>query len=235
MKPKVITLDAAETLVRVLWKPGAFAIEVAQEVGLQLDPDPAQAAYDNLLRSRWAQYCLINQSRDEEACDRFWHELTHEWLEKIGAETTDADRVIALARKKLHEPGGLHFQLFEDTVPALELLREQGYRLAVLSNWDYSLHRILRNLGIYNYFEKVFASLEEGPEKPDPALFHLVLQALGVDPEEALHVGDNPVDDFQGARGVGMRAAIIDRSRTQVSRPFIPSLLDIPEAIDWTA
>ncbi|HZH99342.1 MAG TPA: HAD-IA family hydrolase [Fimbriimonadaceae bacterium] len=235
MRPTIITLDAAETLVRVLWKPGPFAIELAQDLGLAIDPQPAQETYEGLLRTRWTHYCSVNQTRDVEACDGFWHELTRDWLERIGSDVADADRIVTLARERLYNPTGLHFQLFEDTVPALELLKQEGFRLAVISNWDYSLHRILRNLGIYDYFEKVIASLEEGPEKPDPALFDLTLRALGADPEEALHVGDNPVDDYQGARGAGMRAALVDRSRDVVSPPYIPSLLHITEAVDWSA
>jgi REG-2-like HAD superfamily hydrolase len=234
MRPNLVTFDAAETLVRVRWQPGPFAVRCAQDVGLRLDEPTAQAEYDRMLRSRWQEYCQINLTKDPDQGDAFWSSLTSDWLEGQGIDRLHTDPLIERARERLYGPEPLEFELFEDTIPALESLRDQGYRLAVISNWDYSLHRILRNLGVYDYFEKVFASLEEGPEKPDPRLFRIVLGALGAAPEEAFHVGDNPVDDFQGARGVGMRAAIVDRRHREVKRPIIPSLLHLPEAFAWT-
>jgi len=110
-----------------------------------------------------------------------------------------------------------------------------GIRLAVVSNWDISLHRILENLNLASSFEFVIASLEEGPEKPDPALFHLALERLNLPPADVVHIGDDPVDDFAGAQAVQMRTLLLRRSEELSHEAGVIHTLDqLPEAFAWT-
>lgn len=233
MSLDAITLDAAGTLVQVDWHPGRVAWESAEAIGLDLDRETATSRFDRALRTGWNAYRALNQTRDTNALDAFWYELGVKWLAEFGA----ADRADAFRDafwNALYGPDQRIFRLFEDTVPALEALTAEGTRLAVISNWDYSLHRVLRQLGITPYFEIVLASLEEGVEKPEPGLFQVALERLGVEPQATLHVGDDPIDDYRGARDFGMRAALVYRSRIDPERPYIRDLTCIPEAIAWT-
>jgi putative hydrolase of the HAD superfamily len=71
-----------------------------------------------------------------------------------------------------------------------------------VSNWDIGLTEHLQGLGVDL---PVVTSAEAGAAKPDPAVFELALQRLGiVDPARAVHVGDDAADEA-GARAVGMR------------------------------
>lgn len=232
MKVDLVTFDAADTLVQVFWKPGRFAVECALLHKLAIDEQVAREAYDRLLRSRWTEYRLVNQTRDPEKCDLFWDELTRDWLLGQQIEPDEAVGVLQIARTRLYAPNGEQFKLFDDVIPTVKALRELGIRVAVLSNWDYSLHPILRNLGVYELFDRVFASLEEGPEKPEPELFHIVLDHFSVAPDRALHIGDNPLDDLEGARGVGMHALLLDRARGESSPPFIQSLSEVLAVVE---
>jgi len=229
MTPKLVTFDAADTLIRVNWQPGSFAIACAREAGLQLDEQPAREMYDRLLRSRWGDYCAINQTRDPGQGDAFWKELTGDWLARQNAPETALDEVIAISGRRIYDC----FELYADVEPALDMLKAQDIPVAVISNWDYSLHRILRKLGVYDRFDAVIASLEEGPEKPDPRLFQLVLDRFGVAADEAVHIGDNPLDDLEGARDVGMKALLLDRSRTEPSFPIISDFSQLEAALAW--
>lgn len=233
MSLDAITLDAAGTLVQVDWHPGRVAWESAEAIGLELDRETATARFDRALHARWKAYRDLNQTRDADALDAFWYDLGVSWLAEFGSENR-ADAFRDAFWDALYGPNQRIFRLFEDTLPALEALKAQGIRLAVISNWDYSLHRVLRQLGITPYFEVVLASLEEGVEKPEPGLFQVAMDRLGVKPHVTLHVGDDPVDDYQGAKTFGMRAALVDRSRTAPERPYIRDLTCIPEAIAWT-
>jgi putative hydrolase of the HAD superfamily len=67
------------------------------------------------------------------------------------------------------------------------------------------LREILRTYGLLDYFTHLTFSDEVGIRKPDPAIFHRTLRAAGVPPAEAVHVGDDPVLDVEGARAAGMR------------------------------
>lgn len=231
---RVVSFDCAGTLVRVNWQPGRFAVECAAKCGLSLEAGHAEAVYMNLLQSRWRDYQDLHRTRDETVLDGFWKSITEDWLASLGAGPKWAQPIFDQALRDLYQPGTAVFQLYDDVLPALEKLEAKGLRLAVLSNWDYSLHRVLRLLEIRPYFEVVAASLEEGPEKPDPALFEIVLERLGVHPQEVLHVGDDPIDDMQGAQRSGLRATLIDRAGQDVLPIRIADLRRIDEVVDWT-
>ena len=89
---------------------------------------------------------------------------------------------------------------------ALRELRERGLRLAVVANWDYALPEQLERLGLDGLFDTVVTSARAGAAKPDPAIFELALEELGVGADRALHVGDEPIDE-EGARAAGLAFA----------------------------
>ena len=227
MTTELVTFDCAETLVAVDWNPGQFAVDCAKEAGLSLDEQVARETYDRMLGTRWLEYRQINCTRDHEACDLFWREMTRDWLNRSGAGEAHLESVLEAAERLMYGPGSRVFRLFEDVVPVLDALDARGVPAAVLSNWDYSLHKVLRSLGVYDRFRFVFASLEEGIEKPEPEFFNRLLSACGAKPAAVLHVGDDPIADIQGARGVGMRALLLDRSRSAREGNIIPNLAHV--------
>lgn len=230
MKPAVVTFDCANTLVRVRWTPGGFALDCARAAGLELGPGDREA-YERLLRSRWTDYREINAQRDPSLGDAFWERLTGDWLREIGQAPTLAPKLIAAAPELLYGAASDQFTLFDDVLPTLDALEARGIRMAVISNWDYSLHRVLRALAIHDRFACVVASLEEGVEKPDARLFHLTLEQLGVAPEDAVHVGDDPLDDFRGAQDAGMTAYLLDRAHAESRGAVLARLIDLVEKI----
>lgn len=226
LRPKVVTFDCAETLVRVKWTPGGFALDCAASVGLNVGQEEREA-YETLLRSRWREYQEVNLTRDPLLGDKFWHELTADWLMSIGQPKSLAPAMMQAAPDLLYSSSSDQFTLYEDVLPTLDALERFGIRVGVISNWDYSLHRVLRALNIHDRFEVTIASLEEGPEKPDPRLFQLTLDRFGVHPSEAIHVGDNPLDDLRGAQEFGMRAYLIDRTYPASKGAILSKLTDL--------
>ncbi|MGC3988525.1 MAG: HAD-IA family hydrolase, partial [Chthoniobacteraceae bacterium] len=100
--------------------------------------------------------------------------------------------------------------VYPDTVPALAALAG-SHRLGVISNFDGRLHRILEGLELTKYFEHVIISSEVGVDKPQPRIFQIALERFGVVAEQALHVGDSPVHDWEGAAAVGMHVFRLHR------------------------
>jgi putative hydrolase of the HAD superfamily len=236
MSIKLATFDVAGTLVRSHWDPGALAVECAAERGVSLDPQVASETYRRLLGSRMEEYWSINRTKDHAACDRFWEELTADWLRALGSGDEAAPTILAAAQAKLYGSSPTVFTLYEDAIPGLQAVQSMGIRMVAISNWDYSLHRVLKSLGLAGFFELVVASREEAvPEKPEPALFEMVLAKTGARPSDAVHIGDDPCDDLMGARNAGLHAVLVDRTRDKASPPFIPSLLHIEEALAWTS
>ena len=92
----------------------------------------------------------------------------------------------------------------------------------MVSNWDERLPPLLDDLGLGRRFDAVVYSAAVGVEKPDPRIFLHALERLGVEPEDAVHVGDSAREDVEGALAAGMEAL-------HLVRPGAPSLIH-PEA-----
>jgi putative hydrolase of the HAD superfamily len=127
----------------------------------------------------------------------------------------------------------LRFRLFDDVLPALDALDAMGLPIVVASNWDYDLPAELASLGILDRFHAVVTSAEVGAGKPDARVFAEALRRAGVNAEEALHCGDDPVCDLAGALMAGLGAVLIDREARHPSlSPRIESLIDLGD-LDW--
>jgi putative hydrolase of the HAD superfamily len=103
------------------------------------------------------------------------------------------------------------WRIFEDARPALELLRERGFQLGVISNWDERLRPLLEHLELARYFEAIVISVETGFAKPSPRIFDKAAVLLGLPPRFILHVGDSVPEDVNGARAAGFQALLLDR------------------------
>ncbi|MDT0331861.1 HAD family hydrolase [Nocardiopsis lambiniae] len=104
------------------------------------------------------------------------------------------------------------WQVFPDTIPALNALASAGYRLAVLTNGIEALqHAKLQALELTPYFHTVVCADTAGAGKPDPRIFHIAAQRLGVNTTDCWHVGDQIQADGVGAVASRMRPVLIDR------------------------
>lgn len=123
---------------------------------------------------------------------------------------------------------------------ALAELAARGYRLCLVSNTmrtpGVTLREVLRHHGLLGYFDQLTFSDECGVRKPEAAIFHRALRAVEVEPAQAVHVGDDPVLDVEGARGAGMRVIQVTTARPVWfgrHRPHatIPGLASLPDAV----
>jgi FMN hydrolase / 5-amino-6-(5-phospho-D-ribitylamino)uracil phosphatase len=107
--------------------------------------------------------------------------------------------------------------LYDDVLPALEQLRAR-YRLFTASNGNADLAKI----GLAHFFERTVAARHVGALKPDPAIFHKVIEGTDLQAGEVVYVGDDPHLDVAGARGAGMQAIWIDRQGVQWPAEIAP-------------
>jgi len=104
------------------------------------------------------------------------------------------------------------YSLYDDVLPGLQLLRGQGARLGIISNWDkLNLTDVCRDLGIAQWFDVILPSAQAEADKPDPRIFRLALEMAGAEPQSCVHVGDSYGADVMGARGVGMIGILVQR------------------------
>lgn len=92
----------------------------------------------------------------------------------------------------------------------LDALPGLGVRACCVSNADGRAEKILESCGVRAGLEFVVDSQIVGVEKPDPAIFRIALERMGVAPDRALYVGDIRSVDERGARAAGMHFVLID-------------------------
>ena len=137
--------------------------------------------------------------RDPKSLSTLRRECAGVFLSALGADLDAAEFAPAYV-------GAIEFEPVDGAVGAVQRLREHGLALALVANWDISLHETLRRLRLDVLFDSVVTSAEAGAAKPDPAPFRLALERLAAAPGRALHIGDDVVDE-QGARAAGMSFA----------------------------
>jgi len=92
--------------------------------------------------------------------------------------------------------------------------------LAVVSNFDRRLHRVLADLGLSEHFELVLTSADVSSRKPSPLLLQEAMTRLGHPPEKTRLVGDSRMADGGAAKAAGVKVYILDRPRTTL-RDFL--------------
>jgi len=157
----------------------------------------------------------------------FWRQFVKEVFEPYGPLESFDDFVEEL-RQIFASPST--WRVFPEVPRTLEILKSRGYLLAVISNWDSQLAGLLEGVGLSRYFSAVFVSSLVGWAKPATEIFAAALQHIGVEPHEAVHVGDSAVDDVGGARQAGLQGILLDRLGVYPPDgiPVIQSLSDLP-------
>jgi putative hydrolase of the HAD superfamily len=99
------------------------------------------------------------------------------------------------------------------TFEALDAFKSAGYKLAIVSNAEGQVEADARRFGLADYFDVIIDSHVVGVAKPDPRIFQIALERLGVAPGEARFAGDIYSIDVVGAHAAGIEARLIDQHR----------------------
>jgi putative hydrolase of the HAD superfamily len=212
-----VGLDATGTLFEAVDLGREYARVLARH-GIELDA----ARLRELVPEVWREFaCAADPRRDRFAAHPggargFWREVLDRLLARAGAPPASPFAAAELY-ERFAEPDA--WRLYDDVVPALERLRSAGLRLAVISNWDERLPRLLEGLGLARFFDELVLSCEVGVEKPHPAIFAAAARRLGAEPARLVHVGDRRLEDLEGARAAGWHALLVDRGRAPRREP----------------
>ena len=119
-----------------------------------------------------------------------------------------------------------------DAEPTLRWAREEGFRIAILSNWPLArtIDGYVEDRGWGAWLDAVVVSQRVGVIKPHPAIFEAAAAALGLAPGHLLHVGDDWAADVVGAKAAGWRAAYLRGH--QVDSPLPTSAPDASVTAD---
>ena len=228
---KAVFLDFYNTLVHFSPMREEVQAQACRSFGIQASPDGLARGYalaDAYMDSENAgDVPLARRSPEEQR--RFFAEYERRVLQGAGVEV-DLPTAGRIWEKVRQIPYGL--ALYDDVLPALDLLKLRELTLSVLSNIDRDMETLSQELGLGPYLDFTVTSGEVGRGKPHPPIFLTALERAGVESHEVLHVGDSYASDVVGARGVGIHPLLLDRDGTQThvtDCPRISSLMEVSE------
>ena len=166
--------------------------------------------------------------------DQFWRDYFVTVIRRAGVPEAQVDLASQTLRRQHHEDH-LWTWIQEGAAEALVRIREMGYRLGIVSNADGRVEALLQRLGLAELVEFVIDSHAVGVSKPDPRIFRMGADRLGLRPEECLYVGDLYAIDVLGSRAAGLQPLLLDpfdRLGHWEDVDRISSVADLP---DWLA
>lgn len=130
--------------------------------------------------------------------------------ETLGVDP-DLDEILALRLE--HMRGALVPR--EGLLETLAVLRERGFRLGLISNCTEEVAGAWAGTTFARFFDVAVFSATAGLAKPDPAIYRLAVDRLGVASEECLFIGDGANDELRGAEAAGMTPVLIHRDGSE--------------------
>lgn len=143
------------------------------------------------------------------------------------------------ARRQWPEVLREHGQVFSGLRETLETLHKRGVRFGIVTGSRGGSFQPLREAGLMNFFEVIITGGDVARRKPDPEGLLKCLAALAVEPDEAVYVGDTPID-IRASRAAGMASVAVlsgagDSALLSAEGPnwIIHSHASLPETLDW--
>jgi len=192
---------------------------VGARYGLTLDA----SRYDE---ARRAAFETLERHPELDYDEGIWVLFTQRILEGMGGATYEA----ALELTRAWETAA-HFELYDDVLDTLALLRARGLKIGLLSNRGGVLDEFVVHHALD--VDAHLTSSAHGKAKPHATIFRRLLDSLAVAPEDAVMVGDTIEDDIDGARAIGMRAILLDRAGRHLGLERIESLRELPAALGF--
>ena len=102
--------------------------------------------------------------------------------------------------------------LFDDVLPALEQLKQNGIILGLISNIDSDITPLFDKLGLTPLLQVVVTSQDSGYHKPQSEIFNEAARRAGVKAGESMYIGDQYQIDVLGSSAAGMQGVLLDRN-----------------------
>jgi putative hydrolase of the HAD superfamily len=213
---RVVFFDAVGTLIH----PEPPAAVVYAEAGRRHGSRLTVAEVTQRFRAAFAREEALDLAgglqTSEERELRRWRRIVAEVLDDVA----DPAACFAELYRHFSLPGAWRCEA--EVAGVLERLAARGYGLGVASNYDHRLRAVMAGLAALRPLRELVISSEVGWRKPAPQFFTALTSQAGLPTDRILIVGDDRVNDYEGARACGMPAVLLDpRGRH----------LDVPERI----
>lgn len=208
---KAVFFDAGHTLLYAHPDLGTVYAEATATLGVRLPPERYAEVFVPVFKEATKAYAQTSTASDAQD-HAMWRDITRRIYDRLPPLAgIRFEAWFEVLYRRFGDPEVWRF--YDDVDSVLRELRARGLKVGVISNWDTRLKGISDGLGLTALVDFLVISAEAGVRKPDPRIFRMALDRAGVLPEEAVHVGDLPEEDAEGARRAWVRPVLIDRKR----------------------
>lgn len=205
--------DAVGTLIHPNPPAAVVYAEVGRRFGSQLAAAEIGPRFIQALAREDEEDRTQGWRTSEERERRRWRHIVAEVLD----DTVDAQRCFRELFDHFGEPGSWRCEA--DAGAVVAQLTDAGYVLGLASNYDRRLRAVARGLPALMAIPHLVISSEVGWRKPAPEFFYALGQRLGLPGKELLYVGDDPVNDYDGATAAGLQAVLFDPQQKHAGGP----------------
>ena len=203
---------------------GAGYAAFCRRHGIEVDP----ALFQDAVR---AASSVLDEEQEHIYDADIFVRYTRRIIEGMGGT---GDRLTACATEIYDEWAACqHFFLYDDVSPALRELARREMKVGLISNSHRCLASFQQHFELHGLIAAAISSSEHGYLKPHPSIFEAALKLAGVSATDAVMVGDSLTHDIEGARRVGMRGILVQRSPAVQAHgtsevPVIRDLSELP-------
>lgn len=222
---KAVLFDSGDTLLEPVggaWWPRPALRALLDQSSSLVDPHRLSAAQDRGMKFLDAHH-QVETEDDEIAQFREYYAIVLGQLEI----DTSSETIEKLVSAQIEQ------RPFADTRSTLEELRHAGLRLGIVSNAWPSLERTYRSLGLHVFFDAFVISSRLGCLKPDPRIYRVAIEQIGVEPKSILFVDDD-TEYVRAAESLGMLGVVLRRGTSGASSGSVATLADL-KALIWAA
>ncbi|MFH1516225.1 MAG: HAD family hydrolase [bacterium] len=206
-KLKGVLFDLGGTLVYIDNDPYFKSDYISERVNKLLEPFDIHLTNEQLTEMAIAYWHKLKEEYFSRGDDFRITEFTSGLLKEIGFKGDSIRRIAEKYADLIFEFEYENTELYDGALKLLEFLKTSEYKIGLITNSCYDearIRKLIRKVGIEDYFDVVLTSSDERCAKPNPEIFQKALDLLGLKPDEALYIGDRPEFDAQGAKNSGM-------------------------------
>jgi len=218
---RAVFFDAVGTLIHPDPAVGAVYAEIGRRHGSRRQFDAIRARFGPAFRRQEQLDAAAAWKTDEDRERCRWRAIVAEVLDDV----PEPETCFAELHEHFARPSA--WRCTADAALVLRQLAERGLRVGMASNFDQRLHGVVAGLPALGLLRPVIVSSEVGWRKPSPHFFAAMCQAVGLACGQVLLVGDDVVNDLEGAEGAGVAVVLYDPAGKHAARKPIAALTDL--------
>ena len=229
---RLVTFDITDTLLRFRLKPYLQYKKTAQELGFNVNENALTQCFAKCFKHMTKTYPNFGKSSNMDW--QTWWTLLVADIFRCADSTINSQQLKIISNRLLDVYRTPEcWQHIEGGQKLIELVRAEGKKIGVISNFDPSLRNVLSQMDL-DVFDFVLTSYECGAQKPNNRIFEMALAASNenIEPHQALHIGNTHELDYVGARASGWSSLLIDSNKNKIKDHQFNSLLELVDHLE---